>query len=199
MDRTQTRERIVAQATEEILRQGYSRTTMDSIAASLAMSKKTIYQLYPSKKDLLKSVLADLQAGIEQEIEEIVFRRGLQFREKWEAVVECTARQYSRFGPGFVDDLRQSDSEIFVLLDNFRTGLARKCFAVLAQEGIGEGVFRSDIDPRFLSEVYLAIVQAILNPQALSVLAMNPSVAYREVVKLLLDGICLRAPTPSAP
>jgi len=171
---------------------------MDAIATSLGMSKKTIYQLYPSKKDLLKSVLADLQSGIEREMEEIVFRTDLPFREKWIQAVECNVRQYSRFGPAFVDDLRDSDAEIFSLLDGFRTGLVRRCFAVLAKEGVGEGVFRTDIDPRFLSEVYLAIVQAILNPHTLVRLEMPPADAYREVVRLLLDGI-LAKPAPPGP
>ena len=189
MDRNRTREKIVAKATEEILHQGYSRTTMDAIATGLGMSKKTIYQLYPSKKDLLRAVLSTLQTEIEQGLEKEVFRPDLAFREKWLAVVEFTAHQYGRFGPGFVDDLRSSDPEIFQILDKFREDLVRRCFTSLAEEGIRTGSFRSDIDPKFLSSVYLAIVGAILNPIALQQLGMAPDQAYREVVRLLLDGI----------
>lgn len=189
MDRIRTREKIVAKATEEILRQGYSRTTMDAIATGLGMSKKTIYQLYPSKKDLLRSVLSTLQSEIEQGLEPVVFRPDLAFREKWLAVVEYTAHQYGRLGPGFVDDLRSADPEIFQILDKFRGDLVQRCFSSLAEEGIREGAFRSDIDPRFLSAVYLAIVQAILNPVAVQELGLAPDQAYREVVKLILDGI----------
>jgi AcrR family transcriptional regulator len=189
VDRIRTREKIVAKATEEILRQGYSRTTMDAIATRLGMSKKTIYQLYPSKKDLLRGVLSALQMEIEQGLEQIVFRPDLAFREKWLAVVEFTACQYGRFGPGFVDDLRTVDPEIFQILDKFRSDLVQRCFSSLAAEGVREGAFRADIDPRFLSAVYLAIVQAILNPVALQQLGMAPDHAYLEVVKLILDGI----------
>ena len=189
MDRNRTREKIVAKATEEILHQGYSRTTMDAIATGLGMSKKTIYQLYPSKKDLLRAVLSTLQTEIEQGLEKEVFRPDLAFREKWLAVVEYTAHQYGRFGPGFVDDLRSSDPEIFQILDKFREDLVRRCFTSLAEEGIRTGSFRSDIDPKFLSSVYLAIVGAILNPIAVQQLGMAPDQAYREVVRLLLDGI----------
>ena len=191
MDRIRTRERIVAKAAEEILRHGYSRTTMDAIASALGMSKKTIYQLYPSKKDLLRGVLSGLQAEIEKGLEHVVFRTDLAFRDKWLSVVEFTARQYGRFGPGFVEDLRSADPEIFQILDKFRTDLVQRCFASLAEQGIREGAFRADIDPRFLSAVYLAIVQAILNPHEVQRLGIAPDQAYREVVKLLLDGIGL--------
>lgn len=192
MDRIRTREKIVAKATEEILRQGYSRTTMDVIAAGLGMSKKTIYQLYPSKKELLRAVLSTLQSEIEKGLEQVVFRPNLAFREKWLAVVEYTACQYGRVGPGFVDDLRSSDPEIFRILEKFRGEMVQRCFASLAEEGIREGAFRSDVDPRFVSDVYLAIVQAILNPAAVQSLGLAPDQAYREVVKLILDGIALQ-------
>jgi len=194
LDRTRTREKIVAKATEEILRHGYSRTTMDAIASALGMSKKTIYQLYPSKKDLLRAVLSQLQEEIERGMELVVFRPDLAFRDKWLSFVEYTARQYGRFGPGFVEDLRSADPEIFAILDKFRSDLIQRCFAALADQGFREGAFRPDIDPRFLSAVYLSIVQAILNPHAVHRLGIAPDQAYREVVKLLLDGIGIRPP-----
>jgi AcrR family transcriptional regulator len=193
LDRIRTRERIIAKSTEEILRQGYSRTTMDILANGLGMSKKTLYQLYPSKKDLLKAVLAGLQAEIEQGANRIVFRDDLDFRDKWLSIVEFNARQYERIGPGFVEDLRISDPEVFRILDDFRRGLALKCFSALAEEGVRKGVFRAGVDPKFLSEVYLAIVHAVVNPYTLERLGITPEHAYREVVRLLLDGILERA------
>lgn len=168
---------------------------MDAIASGLGMSKKTLYQLYPSKRDLLKSVLSGLQAEIEQGVAGIVFRDDVDFREKWYSVVEYNARQYERFGPGFIEDMRGLDPETFQILDKFRRGLAQRCFASLAEEGVREGVFRAGTDPKFLSEVYLAIVQAIVNPHTLERLGLTPDQAYREVVRLLLDGILEPAKT----
>lgn len=196
MDRVRTREKIVSKSTEIILREGYSKTTMDAIAGALGMSKKTLYQVFPSKKDLLKAILSVLQSEIEKGMEDAVFRNEAPFREKWLSVVEFTASQYGRFGKGFVEDLRQSDPETFLVLDRFRAGLVQKCFTSLAEEGVKSGVFRRTIDPQFLSEIYLAIVQATLNPQTLERLGRTPEQAYREVVALLLDGI---ASSNSAP
>lgn len=193
MDRVRTRERIVAKSTEVILRDGYTHTTMDAIASALGMSKKTLYQVFPSKRDLLKAVLNSLQAQVESGMEALVYREGISFRDKWISVVEFTSRQYARFGQGFVDDLRSSDPETFQILDRFRAGLVQKCFTSIAEEGIKDGAFRSGIEPKFLSEIYLAIVRAILNPDSLERLDMAPDKAYREVVALLLDGISARS------
>ncbi len=189
MDRVRIREKIVTKSTEIILRDGYSKTTMDAIASALGMSKKTLYQVFPSKRDLLKSILATWQKEVEAGIEDAVFRNKGPFRAKWVSVVEFTASQYGRFGAGFVEDLHKTDPETYQVLDRFRTGLVHKCFRVLAEEGIASGVFRKEIDPAFLSEVYLAIVQATLNPATLDRLNTTPEKAYRDVVSLLLDGI----------
>jgi AcrR family transcriptional regulator len=162
---------------------------MDAIASALGMSKKTLYQVFPSKRDLLKSILATWQKEVEAGIEDAVFRNKGPFRAKWVSVVEFTASQYGRFGAGFVEDLHKTDPETYQVLDRFRTGLVHKCFRVLAEEGIASGVFRKEIDPAFLSEVYLAIVQATLNPATLDRLNTTPEKAYRDVVSLLLDGI----------
>ncbi|MEK7393246.1 MAG: TetR/AcrR family transcriptional regulator, partial [Fibrobacterota bacterium] len=68
MERSEARERIVKKAMDEILVKGYSKVTMDSISSALGMSKKTIYQLFLGKRDLLRTVLNKLQKEIEEGI-----------------------------------------------------------------------------------------------------------------------------------
>ncbi len=189
MDRNEAREKIVRVATEEILTKGYSNVTMDAISAVMKMSKKTIYQLFPGKRDLLRTVLSRLQKEIEEGISQRVDAVEMGFRDRWRAVLEYIGIQYARFGPGFVEDLHTVEPEIYAALDTFRTGLVRTHFARLAAEGTREGVFRKEIDPRLISAVYQASLQAILNPATVQELGVTPAQAYRDMVKLLFEGI----------
>ena len=189
MERSEARERIVRKTMEEVLVKGYSKVTMDAISSALGMSKKTIYQLFPGKRDLLRTVLNKLQKEIEEGIAQRVETPDLSFRERWRAVLEYIGMQYARFGPGFVEDLATAEPEIYNSLNAFRTGLVRTHFARLAQEGTQAGMFRKDLDPRLLSAVYLASVQAILNPATVQELGVSPSQAYHDLVKLLFEGI----------
>ncbi|MDA1266330.1 MAG: TetR/AcrR family transcriptional regulator [Planctomycetota bacterium] len=52
-----TRRRIVRAATEAIVRHGYRRASVDSIARTAGIAKGTIYLYFPSKVDLLVGVL----------------------------------------------------------------------------------------------------------------------------------------------
>jgi len=48
---------ILEKSKELFLRNGFKTVGMDDIAQSLHISKKTIYQYFPSKDDLVKAVL----------------------------------------------------------------------------------------------------------------------------------------------
>lgn len=189
MERSEARERIVRKAMEEILVKGYSKVTMDAISSALGMSKKTIYQLFPGKRDLLRTVLNKLQKEIEEGIAQRVDAADLSFRERWRTVLEYIGIQYSRFGPGFVEDLHTAEPEIYESLNTFRTGLVKTHFARLAQEGTRDGVFRKELDPRLISAIYQASLQAILNPATVQELGVSPAQAYHDMVKLLFEGI----------
>ncbi len=59
---TQTRERIRQKADDLFMQLGTRNVSMDDIARELGMSKKTIYQYYSEKDELVNAVL-DHHAG----------------------------------------------------------------------------------------------------------------------------------------
>ena len=56
--RMQTRQRIVDAAYGLFWRQGFLRVSMDEIAARASITKRALYQHFPSKDDLIKAALA---------------------------------------------------------------------------------------------------------------------------------------------
>jgi TetR/AcrR family transcriptional regulator of autoinduction and epiphytic fitness len=58
------RRAIVAAATSVFLDQGYEATSMDAIAANANVSKRTVYNHFPSKRDLFRVVTQRLYAGL---------------------------------------------------------------------------------------------------------------------------------------
>lgn len=56
--RVQTRQRIVDAAYGLFWRQGFLRVSMDEIAARAEITKRALYQHFPSKDDLIKTALA---------------------------------------------------------------------------------------------------------------------------------------------
>lgn len=55
---------IVVAATAAFLAQGYEAASMDAIAADARVSKRTVYNHFPSKRDLFRAVTQRLYAGL---------------------------------------------------------------------------------------------------------------------------------------
>ena len=54
------RDAVVEAATEVFLRYGYARTTMAELAAAAALSRPTLYEIFPAKDDLFAAVIDHL-------------------------------------------------------------------------------------------------------------------------------------------
>ncbi|MFW2512675.1 TetR/AcrR family transcriptional regulator [Demequina sp. SO4-13] len=59
MTAEETRERVLQHASELFHREGFHAVGVDRLAATSGISKKTLYQLFPSKMDVLVAVLKD--------------------------------------------------------------------------------------------------------------------------------------------
>lgn len=81
---------IIAAARTLFLENGYANTAMEAVAASVGVSKGTLYSRYPSKPDLFKAIVAerlsawsvetpDVAARVEGDLSERMFRTGVQF------------------------------------------------------------------------------------------------------------------------
>ncbi len=58
------RQAIVAAATDAFLAQGYGATSVDAISAAAGVSKRTLYNHFPGKRELFRAVVARLYAGL---------------------------------------------------------------------------------------------------------------------------------------
>ena len=59
MSENECRGQLVAVAGEIFLQKGYHATTMDAVAKSAGMSKKTVYQIFAAKSELFDALLID--------------------------------------------------------------------------------------------------------------------------------------------
>jgi AcrR family transcriptional regulator len=63
------RRQLIAAAADRFLHKGYHLTTMDDVARCAGMSKKTVYQVFSSKSELLDALLSDWFAPFTAPIE----------------------------------------------------------------------------------------------------------------------------------
>ena len=65
------KEKIIIKATELFLSIGFKSVTMDDLAQSMGISKKTIYQFFKNKNHLISLCMKTLQKGVVKSFKQI--------------------------------------------------------------------------------------------------------------------------------
>src|SRR5574342_617402 len=66
------KERIINHAEERFLSSGFNKVTLDELSSELGISKKTMYKFFPSKDDLLKTIIRAMERRVERNVINIV-------------------------------------------------------------------------------------------------------------------------------
>jgi TetR/AcrR family transcriptional regulator of autoinduction and epiphytic fitness len=85
------REAIIQAAINEFRTSGFDVTSMDKIAATAGVSKRTVYNHFPSKQELFAEILYKLWTRISAEYD-IVYRQDQPLREQLKALLQAKMR-----------------------------------------------------------------------------------------------------------
>ncbi|NDC76635.1 MAG: TetR/AcrR family transcriptional regulator [Chitinophagia bacterium] len=91
----ETRQRISAKAKEMFMRYGIRTVSMDDIAGSLGISKKTIYASFVDKDALVDSIIAEHLSESEAVVGEIHLRSEDAVQEMWKSSSATSTRSCS--------------------------------------------------------------------------------------------------------
>lgn len=151
------RQRIIETAAEMFRIYGVRAVTMDMLANQLRMSKRTIYEVFRDKDEMLmgvvkwmaekqKVLIAEIFEGSENVIEGI-------FR-----LFEVMNEHYQRMSPAFRFDIEHyySDMMVKVMESDSQSGLKNN--ELMISRGIDEDLFRKDLDIEITSRCLYEII-----------------------------------------
>ncbi len=183
------RARILRQARADFFTHGYSRFTMDDLAAELGMSKKTLYVHFAGKDDIIAAVIQDLGEEVRADAEAILRNRELSFAEKLRGFVLGMMARLATLDPRTVRDLQRYAPELFTRVDEVRRKNIPYIFGRLVEEGQATGMVRTDVPPPFAIEFFLHAMQGLLQGPALERLRLAPSEVIAQGIDLFFGGL----------
>lgn len=153
------KETVLIKATEMFLALGFKSVTMDDIAAELGISKKTIYQHFANKNDLVEATTNHLFETITNGIDAIYAKKNNPIDEFY-IVRQFLANamrdnkspefQLKKYFPGIFESLRLKQFEKLY-----------NCMLNNLKRGIEQGLFRQDIDIEFTARIYFTGITGI--------------------------------------
>lgn len=142
--------RIVAGAAELFRIYGIRAVTMDTIAAHLGMSKRTIYERFRDKDELLYAVMNDMIRKQKEKVEQVL-NSSSNVMEAIFTMIRVGREHMASMNPLIGSDLRKYHDAVLQRLkatcDNPDYEGAKK----ILQAGIEQGLFRDAIDIEIIS------------------------------------------------
>ena len=150
----ETRQRILVIATEQFARFGVRTVTMEDLARQAGISKKTIYQEFEDKKDLVKAVFAAILEEDQRKLSIILEQRDGVI----EHLVQTSRMMRDRLtsiNPLVIMEVQKYFPEAWKLFESFKDQTIQKDLVNVLELGKQLGYFREEIDSRILAKVRL--------------------------------------------
>jgi AcrR family transcriptional regulator len=152
------RQRIIEGALKIFIEQGIRATTMDDIARQLGISKRTIYEQFQDKKELLMMVVEYAHTQSKKDDREI-FDNSQNSLEGFLKLMKKKRSEVNLKLMKAVVELKRYYPEIIEMKQK-HSAEALQTLEQIFIKGIGEGVFRADLNPK--TSAFLFSTQAHL-------------------------------------
>lgn len=141
--RVELRERIILAAVELFTTNGIKSITMDEIAASLGISKRTLYEVFPDKETLLEECILKSQKDGDIFVKGVIETSGNVL----EVLLRCYQWSIERFhatNKKFFEDIKKYPKS-YQLMKNNRNRSSEDTVNFF-KEGVKQGIFRDDVN-----------------------------------------------------
>ena len=190
--RISVKERVLRLAKNKFLRHGFYKVSMDHLVKELRTSKSSLYNHFDSKEALVKAVIDQLNAEINQQLEKILDDDKLTFKGKLITISAFTKKLLTEVSEEFLHDLEVNTPDIWDYYQHARKQRINKYYKRLFEMGIRAGVVRSDINLELILSVYLSLTEIPLRVEHTDQLEMDPAKIYEDITEIFLNGIIAR-------
>ena len=183
------KDKIIEKSNELFLNLGFKSVTMDEIANSLGISKKTLYKYFNNKTQLVKSVtnrvFKDISCGIDDicalkmnPIDELFYIKRFVMEHLKD---EKSSPQYQ---------LQKYYPKIFLSLKQKQFEVMQGCVIDNLKNGVSMGLYRENINYEFVSRIYFNGVNSIKDKDIFPLNNYSMKTLMNLYLEYHLRGIC---------
>jgi len=179
---------IISQATMLFMKYGIKSLTMDDISSHLGISKKTLYQYVDDKKDLVKKgltlliehekqMLCNANEDSETAIDELI------------GVTKCVSSEIGEMHPSVIFDLQKYHPSAWKLMEDHKKDFIYNMMLENLKRGIKEGYYRENINPVVIANIYIGMIDNMLNPKNPKNKNTSMDKLHTEIIRYHIKGI----------
>ncbi len=182
-------EKILKTSLDLFFKYGIKRVTMDDIAKELGMSKKTIYQYYKEKDDIVNQLCEIEMTKHEKKFEEVYLQSVDPIHEIM-LISENIREMLQNVNPMFFLDLQKFHPNSFLKFQSFKEDCAHKDIVRNIKKGKEAGFYRPEIDEEFAAKHRLAQIDMLFFGNYFSFDKISFTQSHELILDMFVYGIC---------
>jgi AcrR family transcriptional regulator len=152
MELQNIKEKILNGAGELFVKFGVRSISMDDIARHLSVSKKTLYQHFVDKEDLVTQASEAHIEHSKKQYEDITVR-AINAIDELAKISICMRKEMTNMNPALLFDLKKYHPNAWAAWLNHKNRFIRDSVIRNIKQGMAEGYYRSDINPEVIAAV----------------------------------------------
>jgi AcrR family transcriptional regulator len=158
------KDKIVLGAADMFMRYGVRSVSMDDVARELGMSKKTLYQSFENKDEL---VMETCKMHINHEMEAFgeIHVTAENAIDELHKLTSCMRMSMQNINPSLLFDLQKYHPDAWQIFLDFKFNFIQNQVKENIEKGIAEGFYRPEINPDVMAKIRMEQVQTVFDPK----------------------------------
>lgn len=185
----EVKNKILSTAEALFLKYGFKSVTMDDISNELGMSKKTIYQFFADKNNLVFETVSR-HINMEKNACDCILHQQENPVAFMLAITDTFGDLKKQINSSVLYDLKKYFKESWDTLNQFRVDFIFKQVLKNLKEGKEQGFYHSNFDEILIAKFYIHLVDFMLNPDNYTSEDIDFRKVHAEMMKYHLRAIC---------
>jgi AcrR family transcriptional regulator len=156
---------IMKEATKLFFKFGVQSVTVDDITNTLGISKKTFYEHYSNKSDLVEQIVNDIILSMDYVVEEI--KKQNDCIDQIMMLYSFIVKLFSPCSVSFIHDIKKYYPSMTILFDRYKENVVDILLTDLIEAGKREGIFNINIDTDVIISTHWKYISNIIERKLL--------------------------------
>jgi len=188
LEQLDMKQKILKTAESLFLKYGVRSISMDDISRHLAVSKKTLYQHFADKDDIVSMACKAHIDALADRFTEFT-RKSKNAIEEMAKISQCLNKTMEDTNPSLLFDLQKYHPKAWRVWIDHKNNFIRQQMIRNLKQGIAEGYYRSEINAEIIGAMRLELVQLPFNEEAFPSSKFKLSEVHVQVFDHFVHGL----------
>lgn len=179
---------IIQKSVELFIKYGLRSVSMDDISRELRMSKKTLYQYFENKADLLSKIIEFSNVKDHSEICSLEMEN-LNAIDRLFKVSKIVSANLSQYTTNIIFELEKYYPEVYEQFINSKRSHVHQSVIENLKLGISEGLYRDDLDIELIAMLYVEKLKVVQDVEFKKYMNYSPDKIFEVMFENHIRGI----------